>query len=363
MNHISTYSREYPTSIASDAVSLSELITSLILFDELTWNRGSCVEEDNDQFTGMVPKERLWVYSWFPVFRQANEFQILTEFQEYYRYEASREHESQIYSLKWVKEYYSSYKGKLPADFKVPEIYGSTNYMYRRDFEKLNIQFELNEEQLQIAMFIHRGLFYLSHVFSKEGCSYLPHGNRASFLIDEKLSLMSYIISGCNNYKYRVDAKSISDKIDQIIREKRDCAIGNSKISFSGIGGAFVHKYGIENAVIKAIEFRNSSAGVEVRQLFSYMTDSGLKPDNISINSELKKLSKEIDDVTKAYLGGVVSDLSASAQLVGLPKWAEYLASKLSNKVQSSVVKAAHKVIAPSGYQLVFRNYLSGKIG
>lgn len=363
LNHISTYEKNFPTSVASDAVSLSELITSLILYDELTWNRGSCVEEDKDQFTGMVLKERLWVYSWFPLFQQANEANVLTEFQDYYSHETSRERESQIFSLKWVKEYYSSYKGNLPTDFKVPEIYGSDNYMYRSKFEQLNSKFDLNEEQLQVAMFIHRGLFYLSHVFSKEGYSYLPHGNRASFLMDEKLNLMAYVISGCNNYKYRIDANNISTRIDEVIRSKRGRAIGSTQISLSAIGGAFVHKHGIENAFVKAMEFRNSPSGIEVRQHFSCLVQSGLKPDNISLNIELVKISKEIDDITKAYLGGIASEITESLQLVGLPKWAEYLASKLPSKVQSSAVKAAHKVVAPSGYQLIFSNYLREKNG
>jgi hypothetical protein len=120
LEHISRYSKDYPTSIATDVTSLSELITSVVLFDELTWNRGSFVEEEKGQFTAMMPKEKLWVYSWFPVFNQARQSGVLTEFQEYYSDESSRERESQTYSMQWVRDNYLAYKSKLPSDFKIP---------------------------------------------------------------------------------------------------------------------------------------------------------------------------------------------------------------------------------------------------
>ncbi len=69
--HIQQYKKSYPTSSSNDITSLSELISALILYDVLKWNRGSKVSESREQSTGNLPNELCWVYKWFPVYLHA----------------------------------------------------------------------------------------------------------------------------------------------------------------------------------------------------------------------------------------------------------------------------------------------------
>ncbi len=356
--HIEAYGVNYPTSVASDVVSLSELISALILFDELIWNRGSFVEESKDQFTSNHINQECWVYRWFPIFKVAYEFEALNPFRDYD--DIHQQENAQNAAMDWVKRNFSSFKKSLPADFKIPEAYKSNKYHYLEEFNKKNSLYNLNEYELAVAMFIHRGLFYLSQAYNIPGASYLPHGNRASFLVDDELSIQAYIVSGklFNRKIYGVSASDIKGKIEDILKAKRTEAIGTVPLELNSVGGAFLHKHGARDAFSRALEFRETKKGTEVRDLFRRLVDAGNNADNITVNLYIEELTKEVNDVILSGLGGKLSDSITRIKFMGIPDWVSFIIQYLPVKVQNSIVKNSNKVLNPSGFQMIFSNYI-----
>jgi len=313
------------------------------------------VSESREQSTGNLPNESCWVYKWFPVYLKAYNNNVLVPFRDYN--DDQMQYEAQIYALDWVKRRYESYKPNLPTYFKVPNSYTSDQYCYLQDFEKKNKDYNLSYDELSVAMFIHRGIFYLSHTFKHHGSSYLPHSNRASFLTDDELSLQSYLIANNDDRKkiYGVSAGNIQKKIEKIIETKRKESIGTSPFTLNGIGGAFIHKYGISNAFEEALSFRETAKGEEVRKLFRNLVYAGSNSDNVSITVILKQLSKEIDSMIKSKLGGDIID---QIQFSELPFWSKYLASFIPQKLSKTLVKGTNIVVRPTGFQMIFDQYI-----
>lgn len=352
-NHILEYYNNYPTAALTDIKSLSELISALVLYDSLIWNRGSFVEEEKEQFTSNLINENCWVYSWFPDFKIAYHNDILLPFNSYRNEEI--QYQSQNYALDWVSKNYREYTSKLTTDFKIPNAYFSDKYHYLPEFQEKNKKYKLNNDELAAAMFIHRGLFYLSFAHSKEGLSYLPHAHRSIFLVDDELSLYSYLASGSRVFSTR--AVEIQDRIEEILEAKRNHAIGGaSSFQLNAIGGAFIHKYGVEKAFSEALNFRLTDKGKEVRQQFRLLTDAGNKSDNITVNMVLKQISRDIDTIIKSKLGGSISDI---IKFEIIPSWASYLLDYLPIDFQKNVVKASSKSIRTTGFQLIFGEYLA----
>ncbi len=281
---------------------------------------------------------------------------MLIPFRDYH--DDDIQYQAQVSALDWVKRRYESYKPKLPSFFKVPDSYSSNQYYYLEDFNEKNKNYNLNDDELSVAMFIHRGIFYLSHSFKNNYSSYLPHSNRASFLTDDELSLQSYLIANSNDRKniYRVSAGNIQKQIEEIIEIKRKESIGSSPFTLNGIGGAFIHRFGVSNAFEEALSFRETAKGEEVRELFRSLVYSGGNSDNVSITMVLKQLSKEIDSMIKSKLGGDIID---QIQFSDLPFWSKYLANFIPQNLSKKLVKGTNIVVRPSGFQMIFNQYIS----
>lgn len=370
--HAKDYYTRYPDAISLDRQSLAEFLTALILFDVLVWDGSSHVQELKDMDDAAV--ERGWVYNWFPQFKYAYENGIIdhilkNDTREQIEGALNRLERAQLLSLQWVKEHFDDeYKSKLPRGFRVPLAYQSEDYRDRSSFIALNQgeRFGLNEEQLAVAMFLHRGLFYQSRICSEDGWSYLPHSYRAYFLsIPEVIGLS--IMCDDESFFYLqepITGTEILRNIDEHFQRELGKVIKMKPTPVgTAIGASFMQMHRQPyRAFCEALSFRESRQGENVREQFRGLVDLGISSNRQGIENRIREIDKSLRNEARNRFGTAWSpDPNATYAINLVGSWKsiiEPLIDYLPMNFREGATKFLYKQINRNGFQILFSNYL-----
>lgn len=172
-----TFLKNYPEHREIDEASLADFLTAICIYQELLiesssgWNdtelrraRGVVGDSWVDSLRGFLPKE----------------IALLIKNAYFSDPEASEEAMEQAFDI-----LSSPMKDSLLAESipQLPLVYFAKDYVYRPFFEKMNRdhQFSLNEKELVLSMFLHRGLL-LQSIAHQSHCVYLPYQYRGKLL-------------------------------------------------------------------------------------------------------------------------------------------------------------------------------------
>jgi len=371
--HANLYYAKYPDARAIDLQSTAEFLTALVLFDQLIWDESSCSQESKEMEDSI--EHCPWVYSWFPFFSEAQEKGIINSIDE--RYTANQRLDlARDLALKWVKERLVQDDYQLPSNFKVPLVYYSPDYESSSYFSDglEELEFELNERQLAIAMFLHRGIYYQSRAFSNEGWSYLPHTFRACLLDDCGWNVLSLICAdeelwlGPPIHKLEITAREILLELDKHFFRELDKAVKIQPIlAGSSIGNSFLqlHPKTPKSAVNEALNFRESNAGREIRDHFRDMVNLGRESNKQAINNRLRDMDKLLRNEARRRFGTAwVEDPQATYFLNLLGSWKniiEPFVGTLPRRCRESITRTLYKSSSRNGFQILFSRYLEPK--
>jgi hypothetical protein len=363
--HAEDYYRRYPDAISLDRQSLAEFLTALVLFDTLMWDASSCVQESKEMVDvcGWNP----WVYKWFPQFEIASKEGIISHVDEYYAF--TRLRRAQLLSLLWVKEHYSKHRATLPPGFRIPLTYKSEDYRDLNAFNELNVEgnFNLDKEELAIAMFLHRGLFYQSRVCSEDGWSYLPHSYRAHLLSIPEIIGMSVMCDDNDNYfNFRdvITGTEILRSIDEHFQQELNKAIKLKPIpAGTAIGASFTQMYGdAYRAFTEALSFRYSKYGENIREQFRELVTLGRASNRQGIENRLQDIDRSLRNEARSHFGAAwTPDPSSTYSLNLIGSWkaiVEPIINYLPRDFREGASKFLNKQFNRNGFQILFSRYL-----
>ncbi|MCP4897457.1 MAG: hypothetical protein GY906_10845 [bacterium] len=373
--HAREYYSEHRDAKAIDRQSTSEFLTALVLFDSLRWDSASSSGE-----TPAVTDDRRylpWLYDWFPLFHEASQLGIIEDFEERY-VSWDRLNLAQQLAFKWVEEQIATEAFQLPSNFRVPLAYYSEDYADRGDFERLNAKndWALTEDELAIAMFLHRGLYYQSYSYGPsewvdfEGWSYLPHSYRASLLRSPSWNLLATV---CNDqdlwlgqmHKLEITAPEIVRELDRRFFQALDKTVKIEPIPGGvALGWSFLQENWREptHALESALEFRESRSGKEVRAFFGDLVALGKDSNRQAIEDRLGDFEKMLQGAARRRFGTSWTPDPKAGFLIGLTgSWKDVLAPALDimpRRIREAVIRVLYTSTYEHGFQILFNSYL-----
>ena len=167
----------YPNFKEIDVLSFCELLTAIVLYDIITMESSS-KEIGRDFYNGQHSMEIS--PSWISTLRVYLPSDINNRIREII---SIAEELDSIKAAFDVMASPLSNAVRLKANEKIPDVYYSKDYIYRPFFEKLNEEAlnTLNDFDLTMAMFLHRGL-YLQATANNKKSLYMPHYYRGKML-------------------------------------------------------------------------------------------------------------------------------------------------------------------------------------
>lgn len=370
-HHARSYYTRYHDARALDLQSTAEFLTAMVLFDVLRWDAASASQEAPGQW-----KDEFWLYSWFPIFNTASETGVIQEFEERYvsgdRLDLARQ-----LAFKWVQEQIVTGRHQLSQAFRVPLCYYADDYNEREPFEELNEESNdpLEEDDLALAMFLHRGLYYQSYTYGPthwlkhhDGWSYLPHLHRASLLNSPSWNLLSTI---CNDDtlwygKREISASEILHELDSRFFMAIDKAIKINPLPGGvALGAAFMqgHRRDPIAWIYEALEFRESRSGTEIRDFFRDLLALGTISNKQGIQDRLKDLDKLLQDASRNHFGTSWAPDEKASFMLGLSgSWQDLVSPVLEmipRRTREALTRVLYSPIRAHGFQLLFTRYLS----
>src|SRR5882724_10216203 len=178
--------RNYPDHRLIDETSLSDFLMALCVYDEIfldsssAWNEEELKREGYNSDDSLDNSSASWAEQLKRLLPRDVSRIIRTDFFGGGLAIDEAESCSKAYDIM------SSPLGSevlLSPDEKIPNVYFADDYVYRKDFNRLNQKngFLLTEYELAQAMFLHRGLFLQSRAH-KHGCVYVPYNYRGKML-------------------------------------------------------------------------------------------------------------------------------------------------------------------------------------
>jgi hypothetical protein len=362
--HAEDYYRRYSDAISLDRQSLAEFLTALILFDNLAWDGSSCIQESTDMENQYG--WNAWLYEWFPQFEMARREGIISHVNE--RQADSRLSRARLLSLSWVKEHYSTYRPTRPAGFRVPLAYKSDDYKDFPDFCALNEEkeFNLNRDELAVAMFLHRGVFYQSRVCSKDGWSYLPHSYRAHLLAIPEIIALTVMCDDDTYFNLRdgIRGVEILRTIDEHFQQELKKAIKLKPVSVgTAIGASFMQMQGTPyRAYTEALSFRSSRHGEDIRNQFQELVVLGRESNRQGIENRMLEIDRSLQSEARSRFGAAwTADPNSTYAMNLIGSWKaiiEPIVSYLPVDFREGVSKFLNKQFNRNGFQILFSRYL-----
>jgi hypothetical protein len=207
--HAEEYYRKYSDAEVIDRRSLAELLTAIVLFDQLLWEGSSWYTQESEQTVKQHAQDpdpkTAWLYTWFPVFSQAHKESIIQHhFTENPGMLLTTAHKR---ALEWVTKRMQTGKYQLPENFKIPQSYYDPDHYERGHLEGMIPSDEPNFDKryIPLALFLARGLYYQSAVLREDGWSYLPHSFRSVLMEDAEQQAAALICSATTT----IDARDV----------------------------------------------------------------------------------------------------------------------------------------------------------
>jgi hypothetical protein len=365
--HAEDYYRRYPDAVSLDRQSLAEFLTALVLFDTLVWDASSTIQESKDAEDSVGSWTwNPWIYQWFPQFDLARKEGIISHVDEYWAFR--RLNRARLLSLLWVKEHYSKYKATLPMGFRIPLAYKSEDYRDLSRFDELNSEgnFNLNKEELAVAMFLHRGMFYQSRVCSQDGWSYLPHSYRAHLLRIPEIIGMTVMCDGDTYFELRdvITGVEILRSIDEHFQQELNKAIKLKPIPVgTALGASFMQMHDeAYSAFTEALSFRYSKYGENIRKQFRELVALGSVSNRQGIENRILNIDRSLRNEARSYFGAAwTPDPNSTYVLNFIGSWKaliEPIINYLPMPFQEGATKFLNKQFNRNGFQILFSRYL-----
>jgi hypothetical protein len=365
--HADGYYRDRPDAIQDDVRSLAELLTAIVLFDEIRWDGSSCVQDSPEMPDALSPWSDAWVYSWFPAFNATEDGKRIIEPVTFGRSDKLVELSIDLV-LRWLDAQRSSIASSLPPGFRTPQAYRRSDYHDRRSFEARRSQYpSLSDEDIALAMFLHRGVFYQSYALSTEGVCYLPHSYRSILLGAAGGHILGCLAAYYRQTKMGFDAQNIVEAVSKIVFDAATALHVLPPLvdtPIRSIGAAFLAMFqDPEAALMEALEFRDTAPGQALRtQLLELILTASSRGIPATLPAR-RQIARDIAHTTLHRFGAsAVGDLTSQnlllAQLGPVEKPLQAILRVLPEATQAKITKALYTPFSePSGFQLLFSYY------
>lgn len=358
----------YPDAEMDDRDALAQLLTALTLCDELVWDGSSIIQES--QAMNDARFDDAWIYDWFPIFRLMHDNGLL-------RHVVSRGSEDRLLkarlaALRWVKERYVTREWVPPQGFHVPLSCSLGTHEDSAHFVYLNNHhgLQLRDEEVELALFLHRGLFYQSRVRSQaaDGWSYLPHHYRAAVLQDVPCGVLSALCADeVTMGPAAISPTELLETLDaRFFRQVTLAARVPPRKAGYAIGTAFLAaRFHAADAVSEALWFRATDKGEQLRAIFRELVVLGQDSNIQGIERQLQQLERELANEARHIYGTGSEPDRKSDFLIDLTgTWkgvVQPLLSMVPLRVRDAVTRALYTSVPRSGFQILFRKYVGSE--
>ncbi len=361
----------FPSAEREDRRALYELVTALVLVDELTWEGSSTLTDVTDPpldpdfgkraLDSGGHQNLAWVYRWFPKFETLRQDKTLLPT---YLYDVDRDRLglAQELVVKWIagmdalrRTQTSLFVNKIPLCYRDPAHPDRHAVRTYGDFRP-----RLTEDEISVALFVSRGVFYQACTKASNLEGYLPHSCRGYLLQDEGLREIVDYCALCTN---EISATQVLEWVDSTVYERARAVATRGLPQGKGmsVGGSFFRGTASPLAAWEsAIAFREGPSGIELRQHFRGLLDLAAQDDKIRINQALVEIDKQLVTAT-IHVKGCLDTPPAEERLVldALPWWGKAAHYMLPESAKGALRKALFASLTnKSPYQMLFDAYL-----
>jgi hypothetical protein len=200
----------------------------------------------------------------------------------------------------WAADRYPIVKNELPSGFGVPDLYKADDYYYRSHVLNMVSRSgkNLDDDCINVAMFLARGLYYMTSSLQDPFLSYLPNSYRSVLLGYPELAAFTAAPLETGPFPKIVNNISDTDVLNQIgktmlkyVQDSRNTSIIDDR---SVIGGAFMASFpeNPKDALDAALRFRVSHKGERTKSFVRELLELASKGKKLSIDARLKQLQK-----------------------------------------------------------------------
>lgn len=375
--HARDFWRKYPKQKDEDRRSFQEFLTALVLFDRLYFDGSSYVQE----YSELNQKDKdsdHWIYRWFEKFEEYDSIFVQRRHSfgdsDSGRYPENLLSDSRIIAMNWVK--LKTEEGwEEPDNFRLPEVYNPSGGVHGKKhvdlnrFSRLNKEgnYNLDERELGLAMFLHRGLFYRALSYSYEGFAYMPHSYRGMLLDDPDLEVVSkgLALQETPFDMKPIHPKDIMDDLGKVVSRNLEAINIKDMPARIAIGRAFFQGYEVE-AFEWAMKFRESDYGVGIRESFRDMVAKGTEGNVEAVRGRVEDFNSQLLNARKRFLGTDGRDSYM------LPEWSfkflkefegvgKTLARAIPREYREDLTSLIASTRATTGPMVLFSYYIPGK--
>ena len=282
-------------------------------------------------------------------------------------YEVRLEH-ARVFAMEWARTLPDS-NYKLPDGFRIPKIYSSNTYVDHQFFLELNNNYKLTPDMLEMAKFVHRGLYYQSLIYEDDNMSYLPHAYRAFLLENEDLKALSqfcYITPDISP----ISGKRIMKDVNGIFVKNLDEACNLSHLPKNLVlGGAFYQPDNSDPLAIleKVFDFRETTQGTKLRINFEELLSIGRSGNKSAVEDRLSDINLEMV-TSRLQLFGTVKYEEPSLQMIKKQlefpgaTYLKYLIDRyFPRRYKETLISYFNYPIHETGFQVLFRMYIQNR--
>jgi hypothetical protein len=303
---------------------------------------------------------KAWVYSWFPIFLEAyNSGSVRHHFARNAGMQLSSAHHR---AVQWVSTRLREIK--LPRGFRTPLCYKDVQHPERdRIVSAAQLaRISLHDDEIPIALFLSRGLFYQSVALAESGWSYLPHSFRNVLLRDTSAQAAALICSATTT----IDAENVLSELDAVFlkRVAQVAKVPEPMYKCISIGAALLRKSRSPRTAIElALEFRDTTQGKAVREYFRHLIQLGRGGRFVDIKAHIAELDKSLRDAVLHKFGycenNEFGDEKVAIGLSGpLKDVTEAALALLPATKRAAITRILHTPLTPpSGFQVLFSYY------
>jgi len=359
---------KYPEHKLVDQVSLADFLTSICIYDDILLESSSWASVYNAGDVQKIPDKRgeSWVHQLkklLPDEISKHIWDSPLSGDEITENERAQELAVDIF----CSELYPNVQ--LKRGEKIPGVYTSPSYVYRKNFLIINEAKggKLNEEQLAQAMFLHRGL-YLQAQAQEDSATYVPYLYRGRMLSSlppliyleaiqkDIFQILHESDSGNKNY-----LKEINKFYYELLNKLTWVTI-DDRVPFIGASILATAKDSVEKAFEIALNIREKG---ELRDLVRELDLSVQRGDRVDydmflsfIKKKLAQASRHIgDNTTNPYLKSFYS-LATFWMPVGAKKSIDALIDLVPSKIKHFLNRIASTLLNQDSFQILFINHV-----
>jgi hypothetical protein len=218
----------------------------------------------------------------------------------------------------------------------------------------------LSDDEVSLALFISRGVFYHACARAENSEGYLPHSYRGVFLQDPVLKAY---VDGCSVCGEGMFAVELLNWIDGTMQERaRQVASRGIPEGHGMTLGAAFFRGGVSplTAWDNALKFRDSSSGIALRQNFAYLLELAKKDDKLLLKYEIDQIDKQLINVTASVKGCYLGEPKQEKVFLSLmPSFVGAAFEMLPERLKRSIRRAENLSVSQwSPYQIIFGSYL-----